>query len=273
LIPDGPYLDMHTHILPGIDDGSVSMEQTRNMLRQAYEEGIRYIIATPHYGIRNPGLSMDYAEEILEEVQKEADRITPGMRLLLGCELFYTDGIVQSLKRDEARTMAGTSYALVEFSTRDPYSRILKCVNEFTWNGYIPLIAHAERYRCLEGNLENVYELAELGAVIQINCRSFTGGRSKTGSENNMRRTGIFHRQTRQMDAAFYLEQKTEWAMQMLDAGLVHLIGSDCHDDGMRRPVYREALQAMYQRCVEETMYHITRENVMHFLRNEPIVW
>ena len=62
---------MHTHILPGIDDGSVSMEQTRNMLMQAYEEGIRYIIATPHYGIRNPGLSMDYAEEILEEVQKE----------------------------------------------------------------------------------------------------------------------------------------------------------------------------------------------------------
>ena len=134
-------MDMHTHILPGIDDGSQTIKQTSNMLRTAYDEGIRVIVATPHFGIRNPGITIDKAKRALEETQKKADEITPGLKLILGAELFYSDGILDSLDRGECPTIGGTSFALVEFSTRDSKDRINKCIQEMLWKGYKPIIA------------------------------------------------------------------------------------------------------------------------------------
>ena len=101
-------MDMHTHILPGIDDGSQTIEQTANMLRTAYDEGIRVIVATPHFGIRNPGITLSQAKDALEAAQKKADEITPGIKLILGAELFYSDGIIDSLDRGECPTIGGT---------------------------------------------------------------------------------------------------------------------------------------------------------------------
>ena len=268
MIPDAPYMDMHTHILPGLDDGSQSMDQTRSMLKYASDEGIRVIVATPHFGIRNPGFRIEEAEQVLSEVQAEADRITPGIRILLGNELLYTEGIVDSLVRGEAKTIGGTSYALVEFRTSDSYDKICKCVQEFKWNGYIPLIAHLERYRCLEGNLSYVENLVRMGAVIQINCRSFMGGTNNTDSiDQGSRRRGLFSKKSE--PSGFFLEEKTGWARELLRSGMVHLIASDCHDDGIRRPVYRSALEAMEGYCSEEDLYRIARVNVLHLIRNE----
>ena len=273
MIPDGPYMDMHTHILPGLDDGSESMDRTRNMLLQAYDEGIRVIVATPHFGIRNPDFRLAEAEEALRLTQAEADRITPGIKLILGNELYYTEGIVESLNRGESKTIGGTSYALVEFSTGDSYERILKCIREMTWNGYIPLIAHLERYRCMEGDIEAVRNLTELGAVIQINCRSFMDlpAGSAGSSEQGRRRWGLGRNRSSQYQSGFFLEQKGDWVRMLLREGLVHLIASDCHDDGRRRPVYRSALEAMEPYCDEDTLYRITRANVLHLIRNERI--
>lgn len=263
----GPFMDVHAHILPGLDDGSSSMLQTANMLRQADEEGIRVIVATPHFGIRNPGFKLSEAEKVLAATQKLADEITPGMKLLLGNELYYTDGVVESLKRKEARTLGGSSYALVEFSTTDSYERICKCIREFTWNGYIPLIAHLERCRCIEGNVDAVKNLVKQGAVVQINCRSFMHGiniGNKTGE------TGLFRR--KKTGGRFVLEEKSKWVRRLLEEGLVHIIASDCHDDESRRPVFRRAVEAMAEYCDEETLNRITRTNILHIIRNERIV-
>lgn len=270
MIPNPPYMDMHTHILPGLDDGSSSMEQTENMLRQAYEEGIRMIIATPHFGIRNPDFRLERAKETLQEVQALADRVTPGLKLLLGNELFYSEGIIDSLQSGEAATLNGSSYALVEFSTRDSYDRIYQCIREFTWNGYIPLIAHIERYRCLEGDLNAVRTLVEQGAVIQVNCRSFLNG-TNTQPASQPEKRGLFGRKKKK-ESGFFLEEKGDWVRQLLAAGLVHFIASDCHDDRTRRPVYRKALVAMEGCCDEQTLLSITQQNILHLLRDEQIV-
>lgn len=267
-IPTPPYMDMHTHILPGLDDGSSSMTQTERMLRQAYAEGIRFIVATPHFGIRNPDFRLEEAKERLSEVQALADQVTPGMKLFLGNELFYSSGIIDSLRAGEAATIAGTSYALVEFSTRDSYDRIYECIREFTWNGYIPLIAHLERYRCLEGDLDAVRELVDQGAVVQINCRSFLNGMNRSPKRTEKR--GLFGRK-RHKESGFFLEEKGEWVRELLSAGLVHLIASDCHDDQNRQPVYRKALEAMESYCDEETYLAITQRNVLRLLQNERI--
>lgn len=278
MIPDGPYMDMHTHILPGIDDGSQSIEQTAEMLRQAYDEGIRLIVGTPHFGIRNPGITLSEAKNALAETQKLADEITPGIKLILGCELFYTDGIVDALGRHEAPTMGGTSYALVEFRTSDSRERIDQCINEMLWKGYRPIIAHLERYKCLEGDIEAVRDLVDRGVAVQINCRSFLDGApAKDGAEENHKQKkgllGLFGKSDKEQNrAGFFLERKGDWARALLAEGLVHFIASDCHDDALRRPVYRTALEAMDGCCSSRILEDITKNNVIKLIRNERIV-
>lgn len=267
MIPNGPYMDMHTHILPGLDDGSQTMECTKNMLRQAYDEGIRVIVATPHFGIRNSGFRLSQAETVLAETQNVADEIVPGLKLVLGNELFYSDGIAESLNRGEAKTIGGSKYALVEFSTRDSYDKINKCIRELSWNGYIPLIAHVERYRCLENDVGAVRTLVSQGAVIQVNCRSFMGGSNKDAEPT---KKSLFGRKPK--NDGFFLEDKAEWVRTLLKDGLVHLIASDCHDDGLRRPVYRSALEAMEPYTDAETLNAITKINVLKLIRNQRIV-
>lgn len=270
MIHDGPFMDMHAHILPGLDDGSDSMECTCNMLKQAYEEGVRVIVATPHFGMRNSGFSLREAELVLEETRKAAEEIVPEMKIVLGNELYYSDGIIESLNRGEAKTIGGTRYALVEFSTRDPYERITKCIRELSWNGYYPLIAHVERYRCLENDVEAVRRLVNQGAVLQVNTRSFLGGTNTADTEASTHRTGLFARKHKA--EGFFLEEKADWVRQLLAEDLVHLIASDCHDDGLRKPVYRSALEAMVPYTDGTTLQKISRDNVVKLIRNERIV-
>ena len=277
MIPKGPYMDMHTHILPGLDDGSQSMDQTVNMLKAAYEEGIRVVVATPHYGIRNPGFRLDEAKKALAETQKKADELTPGLRLILGSELYYSDGVIDALERGEAATLGGSSYALVEFSTGDSRDRIDQCIREMTWKGFRPVIAHLERYKCLEGDVEAVRRLVEQGAVVQINCRTFMdGAAAKPGEEENankkslLGKLGLSNRYPNQ--TGFFLERKGDWARALLAEGLVHFIASDCHDDALRRPIYRTALESMEGCCSEQVLRSITRDNVIKLIRNERIV-
>ena len=286
MIPKGPYMDMHTHILPGIDDGSQTIEQTSNMLMTAYEEGIRVIVATPHFGIRNPGITIDKAKKALELAQQRADEITPGLKILLGAELFYSDGIIDSLDRGECPTMGGTSFALVEFSTRDSKERINKCIQEMLWKGYKPIIAHIERYRSLEGDIEAVRDFVNRGVAVQINCRTFMdgapskqaaeGSKETDAKESSSRKKGLlglFGKAEKQTNRAeFFLEQKGDWARMLLAEGLVHFIASDCHDDQHRSPIYRTALEAMDGCCSDKALEDIAKINILKLIRNERIV-
>ena len=278
LIPDGPYMDMHTHILPGIDDGSQYMEQTVNMLRQEYDEGVRVVVATPHYGIRNPGMTLEMAKKALSETQKMADEITPGLKLILGSELFYSDGVIDALERGEAPTLGGTSHALIEFRTSDSRDRIYQCIREMTWKGFRPVIAHIERYKSLEGDSDSVRGLVEMGAAVQINCRSFLDGApaaddAEGGHDQKKGLLGLFGKSEKKADrTGFFLERKGDWARTLLAEGLVHFIASDCHDDAFRSPVYRKALKAMEGCCSEQVLKDITKNNVVKLIRNERIV-
>ena len=278
MIPAGPYMDMHTHILPGVDDGSQSIEQTAAMLRQAYDEGIRVIVATPHFGVRNPDITVAKAKNALAVAQKKADEITPGIKIVLGSELFYSDGIIESLERGDSPAMAGTSYALVEFSTRESKDRIERCIREMTWKGFRPIIAHIERYQSLEGDVAAVESLVSQGAAIQINCRSFMDGAhiSTSSYANHEQKKGIFGRLSRSESISnrtgFFLERKGDWARELLSRGLVHFIASDCHDETHRSPVYRSALKAMEGYCNEEMLNDIAKNNIVKLIRNEPVV-
>lgn len=264
MIPTGPFIDIHTHILPEIDDGSQSMDETLSMLRQAYSEGIRTIIATPHCGMRNPSFDRAEAAELIAEVQEAADNEVPGMKIIPGNELYYTEGIVEALNRGDVCTLGDSSYALVEFGLDDSFERMSRCIRDMIWNGFKPVIAHLERYISLEGRPGMVARLIEIGAAVQINCRSFMHRESNEGP-------GI-RRIMGRSRAEFALERKSKWAYTLLENGLVHLIASDCHDDYIRRPVMRQTLEAMQEYCSADILADLAVNNPRRLLDNEWIV-
>ena len=240
------YIDIHTHIIPGVDDGSDSIEQTMRMLNQAYEEGIRAIIATPHYGIVNYGYSDKEAMEVLRRVISRAKADYPEIKFVMGNEIYYSQGITEDIVDGKARCLGNSSYVLVEFSTEVEYETIKKAIEEFTFNGFKPIIAHLERYECLKNNIEAVEEIVEIGAYVQLNCRSITG-------------------------SGFELEKRKKWCRRLLEKGLVHFIASDCHDDDLRKPAFKDAVRIMKKYIGEEKTRRITRENILALIRNESI--
>lgn len=237
------FIDIHTHILPGIDDGAGSLDEALRMAGIAYEEGIRLIVATPHYGIMNPGFSRLKAEEIFQRTRAEIKSKYPEMGLAIGNELFYTGpSVIDSLAKGTALTLADTDYVLTEFSPVDPLRKIQSGIRDLALSGFRPILAHAERYEALYKDLGAVEDLINAGAVIQINSRSLTRGR---------------------------LDKRTGWVKQLIKENMVHLIASDCHNDTTRPPIMAEAADKLRKWTDEETFMRITADNPRRILQNK----
>jgi len=162
-------IDMHCHILPGVDDGPATMKATLATLREAENQGIEAMIVTPHF---HPGRYMVTAEialSALERVKSEAENAGLEIDLYPGQECYYYSGLISELESGNVLTMNGTRYVLVEFEPETQYSTITFAVRELRDNGYKPIIAHFERYRCLYQRKERLAELRKHGAKLQLN--------------------------------------------------------------------------------------------------------
>ena len=237
------FIDLHTHILPGIDDGAETDEEALRMAGIAYEEGTRLIITTPHYGIMNPGFSRFNTEEVFAATRKKIKEKYPDMLMALGCEVFYTGpSVIDHLEKGEALTIAGTDYVLVEFSPADPLRKIEGGIRDMRLSGFRPILAHTERYEALYKDLAAVEDLIDAGAVIQINSRSFTRGR---------------------------LDKRTRWVKQLVKEDMIHLIASDCHNDTTRPPLMAEAAERLLEWTDEESFMKIMSGNLRRILQNK----
>lgn len=235
------YIDIHAHILPGVDDGSSSMEETRQMLQQAIEQGIGTIIATPHYAAGAKNASVEQLQQIRELVQEEASKLDNNLKILLGNELYYSESIIDSLKAKEALTLAGSRYILVEFSVNESYRTIYKGLGELVCAGYAPILAHVERYLGLQRREDLMMELNELGCYIQMNSNSLLGG--------------MFH-------------TEANYHRKLFNQGLIHLIGSDCHDKKVRVPRMKVVVEALQKKSDPELMNQIFTRNPLKILEN-----
>lgn len=210
------YYDIHTHILPGVDDGARDMGETQEMLFLAYEEGIRHIVATPHFALDGKNVPVEGLQEKLGDVKKMAGKLLPEMTFSLGNELLDSPGMVEALNKGRALTLGGTRYILVEFLPRDSYSKIYASLRNYIINGYIPVVAHMERYEALYKKYSNIRELMQLGIYFQMNTDSLTGG--------IFQRDAVYHR-------------------RLLEEGYIHFLGSDCHRKDRRPPLMKGALR------------------------------
>lgn len=200
-------IDIHTHILPHIDDGAKDTDTSAAMLKAEWEQGVNAVVLTSHYygKKRSP---KDFVEKRGELFARIKPRIPEGMNVLLGAEVHFTGVNVANFEELCLLAIEGTKYILIEFPFTSVWERsLLDRLSDFIYETeYTPIIAHAERYPEVQKNPALVTELVQLGCLIQVNASSFLDKREK------------------------------KLAFALLKHGLVHCLGSDAHDTEQRAP-------------------------------------
>ena len=156
-------IDIHTHILP-VDDGAKDFNDSLELINQEIKEGIKTVVLTPH---------MNYLYNDVDKI-KEAYEVLKthnlNINLLLGSEIRYYDNMVSDLNKGLLLTINNTKYVLVEFSLKNK-DNITDGIYELIVSGYKPIVAHIERYSYL--TKEEIIEIKRMGALIQVNAKSF----------------------------------------------------------------------------------------------------
>ncbi len=165
-------IDIHCHILPGVDDGAVDLEEALEMARIAEKEGIKTIINTSHF---HPEFKYIMGDELVDIVDRfnialKANNIN--LEVLLGNEIYYTDEIIENLDTLNFYTLNKSKYVLIEFSPMNVPKNLADVVYEVKLKGYTPVLAHVERYNNIIENPNIIYDCIKEGAIIQVNASS-----------------------------------------------------------------------------------------------------
>lgn len=170
-------IDIHSHIIPNVDDGSEGIAESLKMLRVAQNNDVAQIIATPHsYGIDR--ITKDHGKHIRSEVEKLNDAAEKNgipVKLYPGEEIIYEPDTVSGLKSGKYTTLCGSRYPLIEFMPDEHTGEMILLVDSLVKEGYIPIIAHPERYDCIQYDTMNAYALKDHGALLQVNSQSIFG--------------------------------------------------------------------------------------------------
>lgn len=221
-------LDLHTHILPGMDDGSKSVKQSLAMLSRESKQGIRNVVLTPHFypHRESPESFLKRRKQAYLQLRKAIPEQAKLPRLHLGAEVAYYSGISRSDAIDEM-CIHGTRTMLIEM----PFSRWgSSVISELNYlrecRGIRPVIAHMERYMFYQP-LGTVRHLREQGMWLQVNT-------------------------------SFFLSRKTAWlATAMLKRQYIQFIASDCHDLQLRPPNVRQALNVAVRRLDKSVLRYL----------------
>jgi len=206
--PEG-FVDIHTHLVPGVDDGAACIEDSYQMLNQAWESGTAVLAATPHV---YPGVQKDKEIEGLLQARDQwveyASKKFPQVHLMAGAEIHCTHDLYRVLSHFGSRlALNGGSYVLLEF----PFDMLFPGVDELLFllqkNGWIPVIAHPERNAVIQRNPEVLSRMVSGGALAQVNTGSLAG---------------------------WFGEAPRRSAVQLLRRNLVHVVASDAHWPGER---------------------------------------
>ncbi|MFY7906391.1 MAG: tyrosine-protein phosphatase, partial [Burkholderiaceae bacterium] len=189
--------DIHSHILPGIDDGSKNLEMSLEMARMAVEDGTTVLACTPHI---YPGLYMNTQEGIKAEcakLQKALDVFNIPLKLVVGADAHLVPELLEGLRTGRVPTLNGSQYFLLEPSHHVPPPNLEESVFQFVAAGYIPVVTHPERLVWIEHQYPTFVRLAQRGVWMQLTAGAIVGKFGK---------------------------RARYWSERMLDEGLVHLV-------------------------------------------------
>lgn len=237
-----PFFDMHSHMLCGVDDGAENREVMFSMLEAAYADGIRAICLTPHYSPYLFGDTSKSSREAFEVLKQYVKQKHPDMHLYLGHELGYYNGCAEALASGTCRTVAGSRYVLVDFPERVDFFELSHAMDHIRSIGFCPILAHAERYRCLFSKIEWIRSFCDDGGLIQLNAGSAVG--------------------------AGGLGAKKQWK-KLIKLGLAHIISSDGHNLASRPPRMSVCLPMLEKLCDPETVRDLTWNNACRIVQDQ----
>lgn len=240
-----PFTDIHTHILPGVDDGARDMEESLEMLEIAHGEGIRRIILTPHYHSEQNQYDSEKLDDLFAALRRKAAAKFPDMELYLGNEVMYSFHTVKDLRERKIHTMNGTRYVLVEYLPEVSLQAIKQSIGDLQRAGWVPVIAHIERYLCLAEKKSSIAEIKAMGAYLQMNT-------------NSLVRKSLF-------------DKRVKWCRRLVGNGDITFLGTDAHSASYRTPECAEAMDWLDEALDKEIRYHILYGNADKMLRDEII--
>lgn len=215
------YIDIHSHILPHMDDGAEDMETALQMLRIAQADGITDIIVTPHYKAGRFKGDAKRAAELLEELTGRMEEEDILINLYPGNEIYYRSELEEKLASGALSTLNGSDYVLTEFSPLESFYNIRNAMEDILGMGYTPILAHVERYQCITKKPEYVRELKNMGCDIQVNADSVTG------------------------EVGFFCKR---FVHKILKEYLVDYIGTDAHNTKGRKPAMKKCADLLYKK-------------------------
>ena len=222
IVPKQKMIDIHMHLIPGVDDGAENMEMALIMMNQAKEQGITRIIATPHSEVFR--YSREGGKIIFKRLADLAAKLCPEVKLYLGCEVYcettIMDQVMEALGSGRYPTMNGTQYVLMEFSQWVSPENTVPCVEVLIKAGYTPIVAHMERYIYLRDNMQLVDQFRNMGALVQLNAYS------------------LFD----EMDDTIKY-----WARALVKERKVDFLGTDAHRTYHRPPSAQRGLNWLYE--------------------------
>lgn len=235
-------IDLHSHILPGIDDGARSLEVSLEMARIAVADGITTMACTPHI---YPGLYMNHTAGILaarKVLQAELDAHGIPLRLAIGADVHLVPGLVAQLRAGTVPSLQQTRYLLLEPSHHVAPPRFAESVFELVAAGYVPVITHPERLTWVEDHYEVFAQLVRQGAWMQVTAGAVTG---------------------------LFGKRSAYWAERFLGDGLTHILATDAHSAGRRSPVLSQARERAARLLGEEEAELLVQGRPAAILRNE----
>lgn len=238
-------IDIHSHILPGLDDGSKSMEETLAMVRQLHQAGFQTLIATPHVLEGSDYLSPAEILATTDQVRTCVAEAGIPVEILPGAENYIFPDLVKWVREGKLLTLGNTGkYLLVELPMLEIPHYTDQVFFELQVQGLTPILAHPERNKGLIDQPERLVEWANKGVLFQLDLRSLSGR---------------------------YGPKSQELAEIMLSSQLVHFIGSDAHRPSRRDSTYLEVLQNMKTIVGEAQFREVTLENPQGILEGKAL--
>lgn len=234
-------IDIHSHILPYMDDGSKDMEMSLRIAEIYVNNGIEKVIATPHYIDGGGKKSNEELRIGLEALKKELARAGIPLEVYPGNEVYIKPDLLDDLEKGKISTLNDSRYILIELPMNEIPIYVEDLIYELSIKGYVPIIAHPERYTKIIENPNILYRYISMGALAQLNLPSLEG---------------------------FYGSRVKKAAEVLLNHKMIHFVGTDTHSNRRRSTEVLDSLDILYDLVGDEYFHQLTEGNAERVLKN-----
>lgn len=237
-------IDIHTHILPAIDDGAKNTEETLQMLKEAEKAGFTDIFATSHYISGHYEFNKIDREYIIKAVMEKAEQKNINVKIHIGAEAYISINLPELIEKNTIPTLANSRYILFELPMNSKVMNTEHVIDRIGELGLIPVIAHPERYEVVMQDPNIVLKWIEKGALLQANYGSIINA---------------------------YGSKSKDILIKLLNANAIHSLGTDTHYAGSFYTKMEEIKQALVKEIGQEKFNILSYENPKKILQNEII--